>query len=72
MRRASNNESLDPARPQIGKAGANVEDQDAHGILVGYLLVVTLWPHMNTLRANFHKSGILQSDFLSGNANRSR
>ena len=21
--------------------------------------------HMNTLRANFHKSGILQSDFLS-------
>jgi len=35
MRTAPNNESLEPARPQIGKAGANVEDQDTHGILFG-------------------------------------
>jgi len=33
--RASNDESLEPARPQIGKAGENVEDQDTHGILLG-------------------------------------
>jgi hypothetical protein len=32
---ASNDESLEPARPQIGKAGENVEDQDTHGILFG-------------------------------------
>jgi hypothetical protein len=35
MRTAPNNESLEPARPLIGKAGVNVEDQDTHGILFG-------------------------------------
>ena len=28
-------EKLVPPRPEIGKAGANVEDQDRHGILLG-------------------------------------
>jgi hypothetical protein len=43
--RASNNESLEPARPQIGKAGANVEDQDTHGdsiwLIVGYYVLAS-------------------------------
>jgi hypothetical protein len=37
-------ERLVPPHPEIAKAGANVEDQDRHGILVGYH-VLTSYQH---------------------------
>jgi hypothetical protein len=72
MRTAPYHQSLEPARPQIGNAGINVEDQDTHGILFWLVVGVTFWPHINTLRANFSKSGFPQVDFLFHIVSRSR
>jgi hypothetical protein len=65
MRTAPCHQALEPARPQIGNAGVNVEDQDTHGIRFWLIVGVTFWPHINTLRANFSKSGIPPADFSS-------